>query len=65
MMPPTFGSLNHAGKTASSKLMGLEPRCPIPDVCTNERRLPRFIARATLRDLIAGLEARATSWAAR
>jgi hypothetical protein len=40
-------------------------RCPIPDVCIDERRLPLFIARATLRDLIAGLEARATGGAAR
>ena len=40
------------------------PRCPIPDVCIDERRLPLFIARATLRDLIAGLEARATCGAA-
>ena len=39
--------------------------CPIPDVCIDERRLPLFIARATLRDLIAGLEARATGGAAR
>ncbi len=35
-------------------------RCPIPDVCIDERRLPLFIARATLRDLIAELEARTT-----
>ena len=42
-----------------------EPTCPIPDVCIDERRLPLFIARATLRDLIAGLEARATGDAAR
>ena len=41
------------------------PRCSIPDVCIDERRLPLFIARATLRDLIAGLEARATGDAAR
>lgn len=40
-------------------------RCSIPDVCIDERRLPLFIARATLRDLIAGLEARATGDAAR
>ena len=40
------------------------PTCPIPDVCIDERRLPLFIARATLRDLIAGLEARATCGAA-
>jgi IS5 family transposase len=39
--------------------------CPIPDVCIDERHLPLFIARATLRDLIAGLEARATGGAAR
>jgi len=38
--------------------------CPIPDVCIDERRLPLFIARATLRDLIAGLKARATFGAA-
>ena len=35
-------------------------RCHIPDVCIDERRLPLFIARATLRDLIAGPKARAT-----
>ena len=34
------------------------PTCPIPDVCIDERGLPLFIARATLRGLIAGLEAR-------
>jgi len=39
--------------------------CPIPDVCTDERRLPSFIARATMRERIAGLEARATGGAAR
>jgi len=32
--------------------------CPIPDVCIDERRLPLFIARATLRELIVGLKAR-------
>jgi hypothetical protein len=37
-----------------------DPSCPIPDVCIDERRLPLFVARATLRELIAGLEARAT-----
>ena len=37
----------------------------IPDVCIDERRLPLFIARATLRGLIAVLEARATGDAAR
>ena len=37
----------------------------IPDVCIDERRLPLFIARATLRELIAGLKARATGDAAR
>ena len=41
------------------------PRCSIPDVCIDERRLPLFIARATLRGLIAVLEARATGDAAR
>jgi len=41
------------------------PTCLIPDVCIDERRLPLLIARATLRDLIAGLEARATGGAAR
>ena len=40
-------------------------RCPIPDVCIDERRLPLFIARATLRELIAGLEARAFGGATR
>jgi len=39
-------------------------RCSVPDVCIDERRLPLLIARATLRDLIAGLEARATVGAA-
>jgi hypothetical protein len=37
--------------------------CPIPDVCIDERRLPLFIARTTLRDVIARLEARATGGA--
>jgi hypothetical protein len=40
-------------------------RCSIPDVCIDERRLPLLIARATLREMIAELEARATSGAAR
>ena len=39
--------------------------CSVPDVCIDERRVPLFIARATLRDLIAGLEARAVGGAAR
>jgi len=39
--------------------------CSIPDVCLDERRLPLLIARATLREVIAGLEARATGGAAR
>jgi len=39
--------------------------CPIPDVCIDERRLHLLIAPATLRVLIAGLEVRATSGAAR
>ena len=39
--------------------------CSVPDVCIDERRLPLFIARATLRGLIAVLEARATGDAAR
>jgi len=39
--------------------------CPIPDVCIDERRLPLFIARATLRELIAGLQARETGETAR
>jgi hypothetical protein len=38
--------------------------CSIPDVFIDERSLPLFISRATLWDLIAGLEARATSGAA-
>ena len=33
--------------------------CPIPDVCIDERRLSLFIARATLRELIAGTGCRA------
>jgi len=40
-------------------------KCSISDVCIDERRLPLFIARATLRGLIAVLEARATGDAAR
>ena len=40
-------------------------RCSIPDVSIDERRLPLFIARATLRGLIAVLEARATGDSAR
>jgi len=40
------------------------PACSIPDVCIDERRLPLFIARSTLRELIAGPEARATGAAA-
>ena len=43
----------------------LADSCPIPDVCIDERRLPLFIARATLRELIAGLQARATEETAR
>ena len=39
--------------------------CPIPDVCIDERRLPLFIARATLRDLVVGLKARATGGVSR
>jgi hypothetical protein len=45
----------HAGSRVS---------CSIPDVCIDERRLPLFIARATLRGLIAVLEARTTGDAA-
>ena len=43
----------------------IDSSCPIPDVCIDERRLPLFIARATLRELIAGLEARAFGGATR
>ncbi len=39
--------------------------CSILDVCIDERRLPLFIARVTLRGLIAVLEARATGDTAR
>ena len=42
----------------------IDANCSIPDVCIDERRLPLFIARATLRGLIAVLEARATGDAA-
>ena len=42
---------------ADQKQFDLTARCPIPDVCIDERRLPLFIARATLRDLIAGQKA--------
>jgi len=39
--------------------------CSIPDVYIDERRLPLFIARATLRELITGLKSRATGDAGR
>ena len=39
--------------------------CPMPGICIDERRLPLFIARVTLRDLIAELEARGTDGVAR
>ena len=51
--------------STSVTLKDVAHRCPIPDVCIDERRLPLFIARATLRELIAGLEVRATGEAAR
>ena len=35
----------------------LLPSCPVPAHCMDRRRLPRFIARSALRDLIAGLQA--------
>lgn len=46
-------------------MVGINTNCSIPDVCIDERRLPLFIARATLRGLIAVLEARTTGDAAR
>jgi len=60
----------HVSATSNNWTFGQERlpdvvRCPIPDVCIDERRLPLFIARATLRELIAGLEVRATGEAAR
>jgi hypothetical protein len=35
----------------------LELKCSIPEHCIDARRLPLFIARSALRDLIAGLHA--------
>ena len=52
----------NGGTKALIEALGI---CSIPDVCIDERRLPLFIARATLRGLIAVLEARATGDAAR
>jgi len=49
----------------ANSLLMMNGSCPIPDVCIDERRLPLFIARATLRELIAGLEARAFGGATR
>jgi hypothetical protein len=49
---------------ASNQTFAGVGNCSIPDVCIDERRLPLFIARATLRGLIAVLEARATGDAA-
>ena len=40
--------MSHPGRSLS---------CPIPDVRFDERRLPLLIARATLRKLLAGLQA--------
>jgi len=56
-------SSRHLG--AAERVDQMFPNCSIPDVSIDERRLPLFIARATLRDLIAGLEARATDGVAR
>ena len=62
--PSTY--FDHRAKQAyPAKLSARVSRCSIPDVCIDERRLPLFIARATLRGLIAVLEARATGDAAR
>ena len=48
--------LNHIDlMTGTARLGFAGDTCPIPDVCIDERRLPLLIARATLRDLIAGL----------
>jgi hypothetical protein len=53
----SFAAFSHLVSRACS--VHFDPdRCSIPDVCIDERRLPLFIARATLRDLIAVLEAR-------
>jgi len=59
-----FGD-GQCGVIVASRQTLSEARCPIPDVCIDERRLPLFIARATLRELIAGLEARAFGGATR
>ena len=62
--PSTY--FDHRAKQAyPAKLSARVSRCSIPDVCIDERCLPLFIARATLRGLIAVLEARATGDAAR
>jgi hypothetical protein len=58
--------IHRALNSQSNEIMRSTPlgSCSIPDVCIDERRLPLFIARATLRGLIAVLEARTTGDAA-
>ena len=58
-------NLVESREQAGDEFFGLFVTCPIPGVCIDGRRLPLFIARATLRELIAGLEARATVGAAK
>jgi|GEM_PF-1264837 len=62
-----FPAVKRTGKDLKKVFQGpkWQAKCPIPDVCIDERRLPLFIARATLRELIAGLEARAFGGATR
>ena len=57
----TRGSVIHKGNlilgTGYQKAYQREPMCSIPSHCIDARRLPLFIARSALRDLIAGLQA--------
>ena len=57
------GSVSYEMPSGSVSITGVS--CPILDVCIDERRLPLLIARATLREVIAGLEACATRGGAR
>jgi len=52
-------------KTKGNQMNDQFDSLPIPDICIDERLVPLFIARATLRELIAGLEALATGETAR
>ena len=46
-----------ADTTSQKKFMSSFVSCSIPAHCIDPRRLPLFIARSALRDLIAGLHA--------